>query len=271
VGTGSGGTAGAAVAYVAATTADTSCSDPTASAAPRGGLLAAAALSAALDTLDEHRLVGTDVPDLSTLAGARSGTIGAALSTRRLEFELQPFETRASGEADAYLKVEKPRFLFLEGSTDVVAAAGVATAALADASVARTGASVTRAAPFVDHLVAGAPATAPGVCSSAASAALGEGVQAPTTQGGLPPPPSLSSSSPSPSDEYSEVAGGESPCCSRSRNSSSLCSRRSRRRILRSFLRRSLLLPPLRRTRARARGVGGSDRAAFTTTLCWEE
>jgi hypothetical protein len=38
-------------------------------------------LSAALDALDERRLVGTDVPDLSTLAGTRSGTIGAALST----------------------------------------------------------------------------------------------------------------------------------------------------------------------------------------------
>jgi hypothetical protein len=68
-------------ATVAATTAATSSRDPVASAAPRGGSLAAAALSAALDALDEHRLAGTDVPDLSTLAGTRSGTIGAALST----------------------------------------------------------------------------------------------------------------------------------------------------------------------------------------------
>jgi hypothetical protein len=82
--TGSGGTAGAAVATtVAAVAAATSCCDPTASVAPRGGSVAAAALFAALDALDEHRLVGTDVTDLSTLAGARSGTIGAALSTRR--------------------------------------------------------------------------------------------------------------------------------------------------------------------------------------------
>jgi hypothetical protein len=29
-----------------------------------------------------------------------------------------------------------------------------------------------------------------------------------------------------------------------------------------------LLLPPLRRARARARGVGGSDRAASTATTC---
>jgi hypothetical protein len=61
-----------------ATIVATSCRNPMASAAGRGGLLAAAALSA-LDTLDERRLVGTDVPDHSTLAGVRSGTIGAAL------------------------------------------------------------------------------------------------------------------------------------------------------------------------------------------------
>jgi hypothetical protein len=50
-----------------------------ASATPRGGSLTAAALSAARDALDERRLVGMDVPDLSTLAGMRSGTVGAAL------------------------------------------------------------------------------------------------------------------------------------------------------------------------------------------------
>jgi hypothetical protein len=40
-----------------------------------GGTLARSALYA----LDERRLVGTDIPDLSTIAGVRSGTIGAAL------------------------------------------------------------------------------------------------------------------------------------------------------------------------------------------------
>jgi hypothetical protein len=153
---------------VAATTVVTSCCDPAASAAPRGGSLAAAALSAALDALDERHLVGTDVPDLSTLAGARSGTIGAALSTRRQKFELQPFETLASGEATAYLKVEKPRFLFLEGSMDVVAAANITAAAPPDASA-------THAASSMDRPAASASAPAPGTCSSTASAALGEG------------------------------------------------------------------------------------------------
>jgi hypothetical protein len=126
--------------------------------------------------------------------------------------------------------------------------------------------------PSVDRLVAGAPAPAPGACSFAASAALGEGGRR------LPPlrgarPPSLSSSSPSPDDEYSEVAGGESPCCSRIWCSSSLCSRCSRRRILRSLLRttRSCSCRCAARACARALGVGGSDRAAFTATLCWEE
>jgi hypothetical protein len=101
---GAGGTANAAVA---ATVADTKvaafCRNPVASVAPRGGSLAAAALSAARDALVEKRLVGTDVPDLSTLAGARLGTVGAALRAQRQGSELQPLETRTYGGATAYL------------------------------------------------------------------------------------------------------------------------------------------------------------------------
>jgi hypothetical protein len=93
-----------------------------ASDAPHGGSLAATALSDTCDALNERRLVGTDVPDLSTLAGARSRTVGAALRARRYEIELQPLEIRTFGGATAYLKVEKPRFLFLEGSTGAVLA-----------------------------------------------------------------------------------------------------------------------------------------------------
>jgi hypothetical protein len=79
VGTGAGGTPDEAVAAaVTATVTATSCRDPVASAAGHCGSLATAVLSS-LDALDERRLVGTDVPDLSTLAGAWSGTIGAAL------------------------------------------------------------------------------------------------------------------------------------------------------------------------------------------------
>jgi hypothetical protein len=168
---------------VTATIVATSCRYPVASAAGRGGSLTTIALSA----LDERRLVGTDVPDLSTLEGARSGTVGVALRTRRQEIELQPLETQMSRGATAHLKVEKPRFLFLEGLTDAVVAAGVATATLQDSSVARTSASVVCAASSVDRLAAGASAPTPGACSSTASAARGEGAQAPTSQGGLPP------------------------------------------------------------------------------------
>jgi hypothetical protein len=212
----------------------------------------ATALSAALDALDERLLVGTDVPDLSTLAGARSGTIGATLSTRRQKFELQPFETRVSGEATAYLKVEKPRFLFLEGSAGAVAAAGGAVTALPDASAAHAGASAACAASSVERLAAGTSTLAPGTCTSVASVALGEGGAGSHLSGACPP--SLSSASPSPDDEYSEVAGGESPCCSHSRYSSFRCSQRSRRRILRSFLRAARSCS--RRCAARALGLG---------------
>jgi hypothetical protein len=142
---------------VTTASATTSCRDPVAATAPSGGSLVAAALSVARGALDECHLVGTDVPDLSALVGARSGTDNATLRTRRQEIELQPLETRASGGANAYLKMEKPRFLFLEGSTGAVVAAAVATAAL------------------------------PGACSSTASAALVEGAQDSSSQGGLPP------------------------------------------------------------------------------------
>jgi hypothetical protein len=55
-----------------------------ASAALRESPLAAAAvLASARDALDECRLVGTAASDLSNLAGARGGTVGATLRTRR--------------------------------------------------------------------------------------------------------------------------------------------------------------------------------------------
>jgi hypothetical protein len=130
--------------------------------------------------------VGTDVHDLSTLAGARSGTVGTALRARRQGIELQPLETRTSGGATAYLKVENPRFLFLEGSTGAVVAAAVVTAALPNAFAASAGASVARAVSSTDRSEAGASAPAPGACS-AASAALGEGAQDPTSQVGACP------------------------------------------------------------------------------------
>jgi hypothetical protein len=55
----------------------------------------------------------------------------------------------------AYLRVEKPRFLFLEGSTGAEATADIATVALPDASATRAGTSATHADTFA------VPATSP--------------------------------------------------------------------------------------------------------------
>jgi hypothetical protein len=78
--------------------------------------------------------------------------------------------------------------------------------------------------------------------------------------------PSLSSSS---NDEFTSVGRGESPCCSRSQYSSLCCSRRSRRPSFFSFARaaRSCSRCYAARPAAQARGVGRSDRTAFTVTI----
>jgi hypothetical protein len=169
-----------ATAAVTATVVTTSCHE----AAGRGGSLVASSLSA-LDALDEYRLVGTDVHDLGTLAGMRSGTIGAALRARRFDIELQPLETRTTGGAIAYLKVEKPLFLFLEGSMGAVVAAGIATTALPDASAVRIGASATRAASSVDRRRA-LPGPPQALAPLPPPRLFVRGAQAPTSHGGLP-------------------------------------------------------------------------------------
>jgi hypothetical protein len=87
----------------------------------------------------------------------------------------------------AYLRVEKPRFLFLEGSTGAGAAADIATVALPDTSAVRAGTSAARGASSVDRPAAGASASAPGACSSIAFAALGEGGAGSHLPGGPPP------------------------------------------------------------------------------------
>jgi hypothetical protein len=176
---------------VAATTAATSCRDPVATSAPCGGSLIAAALSATRGALDEHRLVGTDTSDHSSLAGARAGMVGATLRTQSQEAELQPFKTGMFGEATTYLKVEKPRFLFLEGSVGAAVAPVVATAVLPDASTARAGASAAHAVSSTDRPAAGASAPATGACFSAASAALGEGDEGFHLSRGAHPPIAL--------------------------------------------------------------------------------
>jgi hypothetical protein len=56
---------------------------PKAMAVPHVGSLVATVLSAARDALDERCLVGTDASDLSALAGARAGTVGATLQMHK--------------------------------------------------------------------------------------------------------------------------------------------------------------------------------------------
>jgi hypothetical protein len=68
---------------VVATIAATSCRNPVATAALCGGSFAAIELSVARDALDERRLVGTDMSDLGALVGARAGTVGATLRSRK--------------------------------------------------------------------------------------------------------------------------------------------------------------------------------------------
>jgi hypothetical protein len=62
-------------------TADCGSEGPAASREPL--LVAVAVLAAVLNALDERCLVGTTASVLSTLAGARGGTVGATLQSRR--------------------------------------------------------------------------------------------------------------------------------------------------------------------------------------------
>jgi hypothetical protein len=86
-----------------------------------------------------------DASALSALAGARGARLAPPCERRNRRIKLLPLENGAYGGATTYLKVEKPLFLFLEGSMGAVAAADVATVALPDASAARAGTSAARA------------------------------------------------------------------------------------------------------------------------------
>jgi hypothetical protein len=66
---------------VVAAATPTSRRGPVAMAVSRGGSPNAAALTVSRGALDERCLVGTDASNLSTLAGARAGTIGVTLRT----------------------------------------------------------------------------------------------------------------------------------------------------------------------------------------------
>jgi hypothetical protein len=154
---------------------------------PRGASVVAAALPVACGALDKRCLVGPDTSDLSALACARAGTVSATLRTRKCKLSSSPPKPGAPEENATYLKVEKPRFLFLEGSTDAVVVPVVAAAALPDAPAALTGASAVHAASSTERPAAGASTPIMGACSFAASAALGEGSEGFHLSGGPPP------------------------------------------------------------------------------------
>jgi hypothetical protein len=89
--------AGAGDADVAAVTADVAAAADTASCCglvattlAHGGLPVAAALATTRVALDERRLVGTDVSDLSALAGARVGTVDVALQKGNTRVNIDP-------------------------------------------------------------------------------------------------------------------------------------------------------------------------------------
>jgi hypothetical protein len=77
----------AVAAAVAAATNAASCCGPVATTVARGGSPVAALLPATRGALDDCRLIGTDMSDLSALAGARAGTTDAILRTRKRKNE----------------------------------------------------------------------------------------------------------------------------------------------------------------------------------------
>jgi hypothetical protein len=137
-------------------------------------------------------------------------------------------------------------------------------------SVTPAGASVAPAGASTDGLAVGTSTPTTGTNSTAASSARGDG-GAGSHLSEVVRPPSLSSSSSD--DEFASASGGESPYCSCNRYSSLYCSRCSRRLSLFSFAHaaRSRSRRCAARPAAWARGVGGSDRAVLTVTLCEQE
>jgi hypothetical protein len=62
--------------------------------------------------------VGMDASTLSTLAGARGGTLGTALRKCKQTVKFQPIGCATPRKAIPYLEEEKARFLFFEVPAD---------------------------------------------------------------------------------------------------------------------------------------------------------
>jgi hypothetical protein len=102
-----------------------------------------------------------------------------------------PSKSGAYREGATYLKLEKPRFLFLEGSGGAAVAPVVAAAALAGAPAALACSFAARVASSTDRPAADTSAPVAGACSTAASAARGDGGGEFHLSGGDPPPVAL--------------------------------------------------------------------------------
>jgi hypothetical protein len=169
----------AAIAVAAAAAVAAPCCSPVAIAVPHGGPSIAAVLPAARGALDERRLVGTDISELSALAGARAGTVSVTLRTRNTRVSVGPSKSRMHGGSVVHLKLEQPHFLFLEGSKG-------ASVVPAGTTVALAGTCSTLAGSSTDNPAAGASTPAAGASSATASAACGDGGGGFHISGGLP-------------------------------------------------------------------------------------
>jgi hypothetical protein len=175
VGTSVGDTDATAVAAAAVP----SCCGLVATTVSRGSSPVAALLATAYGALREHRLVVTGTPDLSAFTGARAGTSGVTLRTRKHEGEHRPSKFRARAGSTAHLKLEKPHFLFLEGSEG-------ATIVLVGVAAALAGASAALADPSTDVPAAGASAPTTGTYPRPPPRPVATGAGDSTSQGGAP-------------------------------------------------------------------------------------
>jgi hypothetical protein len=233
-------------------------------------LAAVVVLPAARGALDERRLVGTVASGLNTLAGARGGHGGCHPANTKTRSQA-PASRRHDAWGSARLpqggKSSLPLPWGLSGRRDCGRRGQRRTPShLRSARQRLCGACrLSRGPPG-----GGCSRARPRRCLLCRLRDSRRGGGAGSHLSGRAHPPSLPSSSSD--DEYSEVAGEESPFCSRSWNSSLLCSQRSQRRILFSSLRaaRSCSRRCAAHARARAWGMGGSDRVAFTVTHCRE-
>jgi hypothetical protein len=188
-GAGTGGTVSTVVGVVlTAATVAASCREPAATSVSRGSPDAATTLptAAARGALDECCLMGTDAPNLSTLAGASSGTVGATLRTKTQDQAPAP---RNRGCLGGTLPTTNSR-----GPVSSSARARLWPPRRLSPPLLRSltpGVSAVRAASSIDRPVAGISAPAAGACSSAASTALGDGGGGFHLSGGSSPPIAL--------------------------------------------------------------------------------